>query len=263
MNDSYLWVGLLLPSLLQAGCAEGRAGADDEGTGTLRAALNTGSASLNELRAKHDVTQIRFIVVLKGQRCTENPLAKVTVSLEDEALPPGVLRDAGANHSFSDALMVLPVGQYNVCATPLTAAGLPSADCPTTSTLAYVAEGATSEVTLVSQCKASSNGAVDAVAVLNSPPVIDSLTVRPSKSITACEIARLTVEASDPDGDSITYLWELVGARPPQTSPNQSINFRGSPGSLQLKLTVTDALGASTSVTIPMQVSPCPDAGRD
>jgi hypothetical protein len=199
--------------------------------------------------------------VSKALPCTAKPLAEVTVSLEDESLPNGVWRDAGPNDPFSDALILLPVGQYNVCATPLTAAGRPSADCSTTSTVAFVADGATSEITMVSQCKASSNGAVGVVEVLNSPPIISSLIVRPGKLITACEAARLTVEASDPDGDALTYLWELVGARPPQTSPNQTINFRGSPGSSQLKVTVTDALGASTSMTVPMRVSSCTDGG--
>jgi hypothetical protein len=262
MNNSHWWVGLLLPCVLQTGCSDGSDGTSEaEGTGTLRAALSTDSGTINELRTKHDVTQIDFVVVFRGVPCTDKPLAEAKVSLENESLPNGIVRDAGPNHPFSDALIVLPAGQYNVCATPLTAAGLPSADCPTTSTLAFVSDGATSEVTMISQCKAPSNGAVDAVAVLNSPPVINNLIVRPSKFITACETAQLTVEASDPDGDAFTFLWELVGARPPQTSPNQTINFSGRPGTFELKVTVTDALGADTSLTVPMHVSPCPDGG--
>lgn len=153
-------------------------------------------------------------------------MAETTVALEAESLPTSLLRDGGGGeHSFGDALMVLAVGQYTVCATPLTAAGKPSAQCATTSTSALVAEGVTTEIVMVSQCKGSSNGAIDAIAVLNSPPVIDNLIITPSKFITLCE----TLD--------------------PVTS--------------QLRVTVTDTFGARTSLTVPMHVSPCADAGTD
>jgi hypothetical protein len=201
---------------------------------------------LNDLRTKHEVTQIRFVVVPRGAPCTDKPLAEVTVSID---------------HSLGDALIVLPAGPYNVCAIPLNSAGRPSADCPTTSTRAFVSDGGTSEVTMISKCRVPRTGAVVAVTVLNSPPVINNLVIRPSKFITACEVARLTVEASDPDGDPLSFLWEVVGARPPQTGTDQTFDFRGSPGTSQIKVTVTDSLGANTSLTLPMLVTPCTDGG--
>ncbi len=157
---------------------------------------------------------------------------------------------------------MLAAGQYTVCATPLTASGAPSAECAPTSTLVFIAEGATTEISMVSQCKGSSNGAVDAVTILNSPPVIDNLIVAPSKFITLCESARLTVEASDPDGDALSFLWQLLGTN--MSSTNQSINFRSLDlGTFQLRVTVTDIFGAKTSLTFPIHVSRCADAAAD
>src|SRR5882672_12294897 len=118
MNSSYLWVSLLLLGPLYAGCSDA-AGSADEGTGTLRAALSSSaSAQQNDLRSEHDVAQIHYVVVFRGQACTDTPLAETTVVLEDESLPTSLLRDAGANHPFGDALIVLAAGQYTVCATP-------------------------------------------------------------------------------------------------------------------------------------------------
>jgi PKD domain len=260
MNNSYLWVSILLPSLVLVGCSDA-AGGEGEGTGTLQAALN--GTTQSDLRSKHDVAKIRYDVLFKGQACTDKPLAEVTVALEDESLPSSLLPDGGSTqHPFGDALIVLAAGQYTVCATPLTAKGAPSAECPTTSTIAFIAEGVTTEIVMVSQCKGSNNGALDAITVLNTPPVIDNLIITPSKFITLCDSARLTVEATDPDGDALSFLWQLLGSN--MRSTNQSINFRSlNLGTFQLKVTVSDPFGASTSLTVPIHVSPCADAGSD
>src|SRR6185369_9030772 len=136
MKNGYWWVSLWLPSLLQVGCSSDAAVGDSEGTGTLQAGLSgAAAAQLNDLRAKHDVAQIHYVVVRKDQQCTAKPvLAEATVVLEDESLPKSLLPDGGgAKHPFGDALFVLAPGQYTVCATPLKASGAPSEECPTTS----------------------------------------------------------------------------------------------------------------------------------
>jgi hypothetical protein len=48
------------------------------------------------------------------------------------------------------------------------------------------------------------NGGLDTVVALNDPPKIDNLAISPSKFITQCETATITVTASDPDGDQLT-----------------------------------------------------------
>jgi len=264
MKNSYWWVSLLLPSLLQMGCSDA-AGGEAEGTGTIQVALSAaGSAQLSELRAKHDVAAIHYVVLFRGQACTDRPaLAEATVALEDESVPPAFLPEGGgAKHPFGDALFVLAAGQYTICATPITAADAGSIDCPTTSTIAFVGDGTTTEVSMVSQCKGATTGAADAITILNTPPVITNLIINPSKFITTCQVARLTVEASDPDGDALSFLWELLGTN--RSSTNQSINFQSLiPITSQLRITVSDPFGAKSSLTFPMHASRCPDAGAD
>lgn len=264
MNNSYLWASLFLVAPLYAGCSDAAGGSDADGeTGTLQAALGgSGAAQQNDLRSKHDVAKIHYVVVFRGQACTDKPLAEMTVDLEDLSLPTSLLPEGGANHPFGDALIVLAAGQYTVCATPLTRSGAPSAECAPTSGLAFIAPAATTEITLISQCKGADSGAVDGITVLNSPPVIDNLIINPSKFITACETAQLTVEAHDPDGDSLTYLWQLLGTN--LFGTRQMLNFTSNfIGTSQLRITVSDPFGAKTSLTFPMHVTPCPEGGTN
>ncbi|HKQ71294.1 MAG TPA: PKD domain-containing protein [Polyangiaceae bacterium] len=255
------WLGsLVVVGVLHLGCSdEGLGASEAEHSGTLQAALSGIGPTRQE--GATDVARIKYAVVRQGQSCTDPPLATTTIGLEEEPLPQSLSPDGGgANHSFSDALMVLPPGQYKVCATPLTAQGVPSQQCAATSTPAIVVEGATTEVVMVSQCKGVTGGAIDAITKLNRPPVIDDLIVDPSKFITLCDVAQLTVKATDPDGDALTFLWQLLGTG--MSSVNQTIRFRSlDVGTFQLRITVTDAFGAKTSLTLPMHISRCTDAG--
>jgi hypothetical protein len=115
---------------------------------------------------------------------------------------------------------------------------------------------------MVSQCKGAVTGAADGITILNTPPVITNLIITPSKFITTCQVARLSVEANDPDGDALSFLWQLLGTN--MSSTNQSINFQSViPVTSQLRITVSDPFGAKTSLTFPMHASRCPDSGTD
>lgn len=48
------------------------------------------------------------------------------------------------------------------------------------------------------------------ITVSNQRPVIHELTVQPAKPVTS-DIVRLTVRASDPDGDELTFQWKVDG----------------------------------------------------
>jgi hypothetical protein len=180
--------------------------------------------------------------------------------LEEEGLPAHLLPEgAGGEHPFADGLFTLPPGDYVVCATPLNENGEPSEECGPASTPATVVAEATTEVVMISQCEGDPSGALDAVLALNDPPHIDDLDIDPSKFITKCEEAVLTVTATDPDGDEMTFAWEILPGGPgnPAIADDgaTAVFTTDSAGDYEVKVTVTDALGASTSLTFPIHVS--------
>jgi cytochrome c len=82
----------------------------------------------------------------------------------------------------------------------------------------------------------------------NSPPAIDSLTATPSSGFAPLEVD-FTVDASDPDGDELTYQWEL-GDGDASSDQNPSHTY-AEPGSYEVTLTVSDGDDeVSESVTV-------------
>jgi hypothetical protein len=209
----------------------------------------------------HDVTGVAFVVVGAEGSCADTPIASTTTpTLESESIPASLLPSGGGSaHPFADGLFVLAPGDYRVCATPLTDAG-PSADCGPADVLVNVKPELTTEVVLMSQCKGDPNGGLDVVLGLNAPPTINTLNVAPSKFITVCEKATITVGATDANGDTMTYSGTILSG-PPGTPGSLSFAANvgtftpGSPGDYQVKVTVTDAVGGSTSLQLPIHVS--------
>jgi streptogramin lyase len=241
--------------LLAGGTAcDGKGDPDQGAIGRLAAALKTSGPT-------HDVAGVSFVVVQAGQTCDDEPIAKTTASLEEEPLPKHALpAGAGKAHPFADGLFVLPPGAYKVCATPSKKDGKPSDRCARAETDASVMAEATTEVLLVSQCQGDPTGALDAIAALNTPPRITNLKIKDSKFITQCEKAAISVEAMDPNGDALSYAWEIVKA--PVAGEGNVVGMGakatftpGGPGAYELKVTVTDVFGAKTSLTFPVHVS--------
>lgn len=236
-------------STMGCGSDSGR-GADSDTVGTLSAKLMSASP--------HDVTQVYYRVVASDQDCSGVAVAEAVSALEAEALPGSLAPEGSSDtHRFSDALFTLEPGTYRLCATPLAMAGYPSLDCAPTETLATVVPNVTTEVVLVSQCTGDSKGGLDGVVVLNDPPVIDNVTITPSKFVTTCEDATLTASVSDPDGDEIaTVAWQLLTPGATLTSMGTTATFRATtPGDYQVEVVATDANGGVGSLTVPIHVT--------
>ena len=240
-----LWVSLLLSPLLAC--------ADPPETPPAVGAL---SAALQFPLSAHDVTAVRFDIVPAGGSCDDPALTSKNIPLESEPLPASIAGPGAGMHQFADGLFVLAPGSYLACATPL-AGGAPSVDCARAQATAVVVAGQTTEALLVSQCQGKPSGGLDVVVALNDPPQIGGLELSPSTFITTCEQATLTVTATDPDGDAISYAWEVVsGPSGPSLHPaGAAATFSGPAGDYLLSVKATDVHGASTVLTFPVHVS--------
>jgi PKD domain len=233
----------------------GSAAGGSEQTGSLQAAITVGGL-------RHDVTSVHYKIVSAGGACSDPAIAETTSALEEESLPNSVLPPGANTHAGADGLFALPPGNYLICATPMAESG-PSLECAPTQGTALVVPESTTEMVLVSQCAGDVNGGVDVGVALNDPPLISDIDVAPSKFITECESATITVTAEDPDGDAISYGWELIaGAGTLATVDNVAQFTPDGAGDATLKVTVTDAIGGSAALTFPIHVSAadCPAA---
>jgi hypothetical protein len=81
-------------------------------------------------------------------------------------------------------------------------------------------------------------------APANRAPVIDSLNFGPSFGIAGLTQFTFTASASDPDGDALTYSWDVAGNA--FSGTNGTIVFSGG-GNGTARLTVTDSKGMASS----------------
>lgn len=92
----------------------------------------------------------------------------------------------------------------------------------------------------------SSSGNPTTPTSTNRAPVINSLNFTPSFGISDLTQFSFNANASDPDGDAITYAWDVAGN--PFTGTNGSIMFTGG-GTGTARVTVTDSKGATATDT--------------
>lgn len=81
----------------------------------------------------------------------------------------------------------------------------------------------------------------------NRNPVINSVSVNPTFGIATFTTYTFASSASDPDGDSLTYTWDLAGN--PRTGASQTIVFSNG-GDFSGTLTVSDGKGGSASQSV-------------
>ena len=80
----------------------------------------------------------------------------------------------------------------------------------------------------------------------NRAPVLNSMNVAPSFGVSQLSSFAFNASASDADGDSLTYTWDLAGTS--ATGSAGSITFSGA-GTAIIRVTVTDGKGGSATDT--------------
>jgi hypothetical protein len=255
-------------ALLHIGCGDQAAGAGEqpEDIGTLQAALTNLAPTNGVGSIEYFITNVQPDAGFDFCN-TNSPIATKTVPLDTRPLPTSLLPDGSGNmHPFGDALFALAPGQYVVCSVPLNLSGGPSSQCAPDFRRVTIVARQTTEVVLVSQCSGPDNGALDAITILNNPPVINDVTVTPSKIDTTCEPVTLTVTATDPDGDSLTYAWAVLPSFVTVgTGPTFVFRPPGN-GTFEVRVNISDGQFSANAITgralvsVPIHVSGCQDA---
>jgi len=237
---------VLCAALAGLGVGCGKSGGQPGGgpTGSIHAALSADAAD--------DIGSVRLDVQLLGMTVTSRTLSA------GASPAPGI---------FGDAFFVLPPGLYTVVATPFGPDGEQSRDCASASATGRVSSGLTDEITLTLECRGVPNGGLDVVVKTEHPPVITDLTFKPSKFTPVCAPTTITVTASDPDGEPLTYAWSIVsepagaemqlppGVTSELTSMGPTATFdAGLAGDYELQVVVTDPSGLTASLQFPVHV---------
>lgn len=81
----------------------------------------------------------------------------------------------------------------------------------------------------------------------NRAPVIDAMAITPQYGIAQLTLFTMTSSASDADGDSLGYTWDLGDGT--QVSGTGATRTYQAPGDRTVRLTVTDGKGGSVSAT--------------
>ena len=86
----------------------------------------------------------------------------------------------------------------------------------------------------------------------NQAPIISALIATPTAGVTTLTTHILSATASDPDGDAITYLWDVGDGRT-STSPTISLQYQNATTvTYSARLTVTDSKGLTATSTVPV-----------
>ena len=93
----------------------------------------------------------------------------------------------------------------------------------------------------------------------NRPPVISSLTANPA-AVQAGGHSTVTVRASDPDGNPISYSWGASGGTLSSPRNRSSITWTApqTPGAYTITVTVSDNRGGSTRRSVNITVTALP-----
>jgi streptogramin lyase len=185
-----------------------------------------------------------FLVTVVGQ---EVALSKYAKLFEKMSIPPQFLeyQGVGNDHRFADAFFSgLVAGKYKISIAPMKENGEPSDNCKPASGAVTVKPSQVSEIVLVSQCKTVQFGGIDVIAALNNQPQILELSYEPGKFVRTCEMAQLTANAYDADGDELSYNWTITAPEGALYESKQAKNtlflMSRTAGSYKAKITACD-----------------------
>lgn len=98
----------------------------------------------------------------------------------------------------------------------------------------------------------NSSGSPTTPTAANRSPVINSMSMNPAFGIAQLTAFTFSASASDPDGDAVSYAWDVAGN--PFSTASGQITFTGG-GNGVATLTVTDSKGAKASDSRPFIVA--------
>ena len=174
-------------------------------------------------------------VVPAGAGCVAAAVAAVQLG--------GVRPDGGEGLS---AEFELPPGRYDVCLRTLADGGGP---CDATARAVPVWPSARTDVMIILACGGSPAD--------EGRPSINSISTEGGDRISVCETAKVTVSASTPGGDGLTYVWNVV------SGPSQGVLMADratalfnatAPGDYRLKVTVSNPRGKEASLEFVIHV---------
>lgn len=204
-----------------------------------------------------DAVGIRLSISGEGDSQTcEEEWAAVTVS---GAFAGG----ASGDHLIADCFFVVAPGTYSVDELVAVGADGEALECceSTFQASLEVSESETTEISGLIQCETVQNGAVDIFATINTPPTIEDVEISPSKFACPGDEIELSAHAVDPQGDEVTYEWEITaGTGGSLDADGASATFVSSAvGDFEIKVTATDELDASHWLTFPLHIVECDD----
>jgi 5'-nucleotidase len=164
-----------------------------------------------------------------------------------------------------EGLFVVKPGGYAITQTPSFAANMPDTTCTPSSGHVVVEKGKTSTIVLVARCHGPEKGAVGVTVVTNHEPEILSVGLSLSRPAAPCEPITATVDATDPEGETLTY--SFVASGPTAGSTSFAVDVAGNQGTFRataagdysLDVRACDA-GGCASLIIPIHVAG--DAGQ-
>ena len=167
-----------------------------------------------DFQAGTDVSGFEFTIAT----CGNDEVLRERMDLEDLVLPGMIPEfeegpfDPHSRHLFADYFTVLDPGCYNVHVQPVQKSGQFSEDCTANwASDVEVVESLTTEILLISQCHLPDSGAMDVVAAMNHPPLIESMRYAPSKFSFECEEVEICVTAYDPNNDPLEFVFTQTG----------------------------------------------------
>jgi hypothetical protein len=148
----------------------------------------------------------------------------------------------------ASTFFVLAPGDYFVTATAMAAPDVPVPGCAPDFELATVQRGQTTRLMLVAFCEGAGRGGLGATARTDRAPEFTSLSFEPTTPVAPCEVIRVDVAATDPDGDPVEFLFSVGGGDPFAiryfATSLDALNFTASrAGSYDLEILACDGHG--------------------